>query len=182
MKQSLTLNAWGRLSQTEKMRQREACAKSEMSTTAACMWGLGDSVQEIRTVASGKGQKMRCFREAVCIPLWTDSLGQTLMLGKTEGGEEDDRGCDGWMASPTQWTWVWASSGSWWWTGKPGVLQSTGSQRLGHDWVTKLNWGSPWWDTEGLYGEKGKDRYCILQRLLWLHAESAAERGKTRRR
>ena len=53
------------------------------------------------------------------------------------GGEEDDRGWDGWMASPTRWTWVWASSGSWWWTGKPGVLQSTGSQRVGHGWVTE---------------------------------------------
>ena len=56
------------------------------------------------------------------------------------GGERDDRGWDGWMASPNRWTWVWASSGSWWWTGKPGVLQSTGSQRLRHDWVTELKW------------------------------------------
>ena len=56
------------------------------------------------------------------------------------GGEGDNGGWDGWMASPTQWTWVWASSGSWWWTGKPGVLQSVGSQRVGHDWVTELNW------------------------------------------
>ena len=50
-------------------------------------------------------------------------------------GEGDDRGWDGWMASPTQWTWIWASSGSWWWTGKSGVLQ-----RVGHDWATKVNW------------------------------------------
>ena len=56
------------------------------------------------------------------------------------GREGDDRGWDGWMASPTWWIWVWVSSGSWWWTGKPGVLQSMGSQRVGHDWVTKLNW------------------------------------------
>ena len=49
-------------------------------------------------------------------------------------GEEGDRGWDGWMASLTWWTWVWASSGSWWWTGKPGMLQSMGSQRVGHDW------------------------------------------------
>ena len=56
------------------------------------------------------------------------------------GGEGEDRGWDGWMASPTQWTWVWASSGNWWWTGKAGVLQSMGSQRTGHDWVTELNW------------------------------------------
>ena len=56
------------------------------------------------------------------------------------GGEEDDRGWDGWMASPTQWSWVWVNSGSWWWTGRPGVLQSMGLQRVGHAWVTELNW------------------------------------------
>ena len=56
------------------------------------------------------------------------------------GGEGDDRGWDGWMASLTRWTWVRASSGSWWWTGKPAVLQSMGSQRVRHDWVTELNW------------------------------------------
>ena len=55
------------------------------------------------------------------------------------GGEGDDRGWDGWMASPTQWTWVWVSSGSWWWTGKPGMLQIMGSQRVGHNWATELN-------------------------------------------
>ena len=47
---------------------------------------------------------------------------------------------DGWMASLTSWTWVWASSGSWWWTGNPGLLQSLGLQRVRHDWATKLNW------------------------------------------
>jgi len=56
------------------------------------------------------------------------------------GGERDDRGWDGWMASLTRWTWVWASSVSWWWTGKPGMLQSKGSQRVRHDWATELNW------------------------------------------
>ena len=56
------------------------------------------------------------------------------------GGEEDDRGWDGWMPSLMQWTWVWASSGSWWWTGEPGVPQSMGSQRVGHNWATELNW------------------------------------------
>ena len=55
------------------------------------------------------------------------------------GEEGDDRGWDGWMASPTRWTWLWASSGNWWWTGKPAMLQSLGSQRVGHDWVTELN-------------------------------------------
>ena len=70
-----------------------------------------------------------------------DSLKKTLMLGKIEGGRRrGDRGWDGWMASLTQWTWVWVNSGSWWWRGRPGVLQSMGSQRVGHDWVTELNW------------------------------------------
>ena len=55
------------------------------------------------------------------------------------GGEGDDRGWDGWMASPAQWTWVWVNSRRWWWTGKPGMLQSMGSQRVGHDRVTELN-------------------------------------------
>ena len=56
------------------------------------------------------------------------------------GGEGDNRGWDGWMASPTQCTWVWVNSGSWWWTGRPGVLQSMGSQWDRHDWVTELYW------------------------------------------
>ena len=62
------------------------------------------------------------------------------------GGEGDDRGWDGWMASSTQWRWVWVNSGRWWWTGRPGMLQSRGSQRVGHDWATELNcvW---WWKT-----------------------------------
>ena len=56
------------------------------------------------------------------------------------GGEGENRGWDGWMASPTRWTWVWVNSGSWWCTGRPGVLQFMRLQRIGHDWVTKLNW------------------------------------------
>ena len=56
------------------------------------------------------------------------------------GGEGDDRRWDGWMISPTQWTWVWVNSGSWWWTGRPGVLQSMGWQRARHDWLPELNW------------------------------------------
>ena len=55
-------------------------------------------------------------------------------------GEEDDRGWDGWMASLTRCTWIWVTSGSWWWTGRPGVLWFMGSQRVGHDWATEVNW------------------------------------------
>ena len=54
------------------------------------------------------------------------------------GGEQDDRGWDGWMASLTQWTWVWVDSSSWWWIGRPGMLQFMESQRVGHDWTTEL--------------------------------------------
>ena len=56
------------------------------------------------------------------------------------GGEGDDREWDGWMGSLTRWTWVWTSSRSWWWTGRPGVLRFMGSQKVRHDWVTELNW------------------------------------------
>ena len=55
-------------------------------------------------------------------------------------GEGEYRGWDGWMASLTQWTWVWVDSGSWWWTGRPGMLRFMGSQRVRHDWVIELNW------------------------------------------
>ena len=56
------------------------------------------------------------------------------------GGEGDNRGWDGWMASPTQWTWLWVNSMSWLWTGRPGVLQPMGLRTVRHDWVTELNW------------------------------------------
>ena len=59
---------------------------------------------------------------------------------RLKAGEGDDRGWDGWMASPTQWTWVWVTSRSWWWTGRPGMLRFMGSQRVGHDWATEVNW------------------------------------------
>ena len=60
--------------------------------------------------------------------------------GLRAGGEGDDRGWDGWMASLTRWTWVCVNSGRWWWTGRPGVLWFMGSQRVRHDWATELNW------------------------------------------
>ena len=60
--------------------------------------------------------------------------------GLGAGGEGDDRGWDGWMTSPTQWAWVWVNPGSWWWTGRPGVLRFMASQRVRHDWAAELNW------------------------------------------
>ena len=67
------------------------------------------------------------------------------------GGEGDNRGWDGWMASPTQWTWVWASCRRWWRTGKLGMLQSMGSQRVGHDWVTEQHQNHVPYFTEKIY-------------------------------
>ena len=87
------------------------------------------------------------------------------------GGEGDYRGWDGWMASPTWWTWVWASSGSWRWTGKPGVLQSMGSQRVRHDWATELNWmiriTSEWTQCIFWYflNVKGTQKECQVESL-----------------
>ena len=73
------------------------------------------------------------------------TLEKTVMLGKIEGsGNRDNRGWFGWMASLTQWTWVWASSGRWRRTGKPGMLQSMGSQRVGHNLATEQQLGSTW--------------------------------------
>ena len=79
--------------------------------------------------------------------LYAESLGELTHWkrpwcweGLGAGGEGDDRGWDGWMASPTQWTWAWVNSGSWWWRGRPGVLWFMGSQRVGHAWATELNW------------------------------------------
>ena len=70
-------------------------------------------------------------------------IGKDPMLGwMGAGGEGDNRGWDGWMASPTLWTRVWVDSGSWWWTGRPGMLQFIGSQWVGHNWATELNWTS----------------------------------------
>ena len=99
---------------------------------------------------------------------WTDSFEKTWCWERlNEGGEGDNRGWDGWMASPTQWTWVWVDPGSWWWTGRPGVLWFMGSQRVGHDWATELNWKdvsfpfswAPWtkiWNIDKI------SFYCIL--------------------
>ena len=98
-----------------------------------------------------KGNQSWIFIERTDVEAETPILGHLIRrtdswkdpdAGKDWGQEEKgtDRGWDGWMASPTQWTGVWVNPGSWWWTGRPGMLQSMGSQRVGHDWVTELNW------------------------------------------
>ena len=88
-----------------------------------------------------------------------DSLEKTLMLeglGAREKG--DNRGWGLWMASPTQWTWVWVNSGGWWWTGRPGMLQFMGSQRVGHNCVTEQNW-------DRKIKKKREDIYYSYQKL-----------------
>ena len=94
-----------------------------------------------------------------------DSLEKKLWCweGLEAGGEGDDRGWDGWMASLTRWTWVWVNSGNWWWTGRPGMLRFMGSQRVRHDWVNDLNW------TELKYNEKLFERYYFVSRYLQLY-------------
>ena len=88
----------------------------------------------------------------------TDSLEKTLMWGNIEGERRGWQSVKWLMALPIWWTWVWARSRSWWWTGKPGVLQSMGSERFGHNWGTKLKW------TEGsLLFCKAKDVEMLLR-------------------
>jgi len=99
-------------------------------------------LKEISPEYSWEGLMLKLKLQYFSQLIWrTDSLEKTWCWERLEvGGEGDNRGWDGWIASPPWRTWVWASSRSWWWTGKPGVLQSMGSQRVRHDWVTELNW------------------------------------------
>ena len=80
--------------------------------------------------------------------------------GLGAGGEGDEPGWDGWMASLTRWTWVWVNSGSWWWTGRPGMLQFMESQKVGHDLMTELNW-------EVRYCQQAFHCMCYRNQLYW---------------
>ena len=106
--------------------------------------------KEIQPVHSEGDQSCNFFGRNVAkaeTPVLLPPHAKSWLIGKDwcwqglgEGGEGDDRGWDGWMASLTRWMWVWVNSRSWWWTGRPGVLWFMESQRVGHDWVTELNW------------------------------------------
>ena len=100
----------------------------------------------------------RSDAEAEIPVLWPPDVKSWLIVkdwcwdGLGAGGEGDDRGWDGWMASRTWWTWVWVNSRRWWWTGRPGVLRLMESERVRHNWVTELNWADTvqwlnWTDT-----------------------------------
>ena len=112
-------------------------------------WPSQSILKEISPGYSLEGLMLKLKLQYFGHLMWRgDSLEKTLMLGKIEcqfyegRRRRGQRGWDGWMASPTQWTWVWVDSESWWWTGRPGVLRFMGSQRVTHDWVTELNWSS----------------------------------------
>jgi len=102
--------------------------------------------KDIKPVNSKGNQNWMCTgrtdAEAETPVLWPPDA-KNWLLGKKPWcwerlearGERDNRGWDGWMASPTWWTWVWASSRSWWWTGKTGMLQSMRLQRVRHNWL-----------------------------------------------
>ena len=129
-----------------------------------------------------------CSLEGLMLKLKLQYFGhlmQSWLIGKRPwcweglgaGGEGDDRGWDGWMASPTRWTWVWVNSGSWWWMGRPGVLRFMGSQRIGHNWATELNW------TKGSYMYlhclvahlSSGEYFCIVWMFLSLFITSPTE-------
>ena len=93
-----------------------------------------------------------------------DSFEKTLCWERLRAREEeDDRGWDGWMASLIQWTWVWVNSGSWWWTGRPGVTRSMRLQRIGHDWAAELNWTEVWGKVLNIYSFL----FVYILRALW---------------
>ena len=98
-------------------------------------------LKEINPGISLEGMMLKLKLQYFGHLMWrADSLEKTLILiSSNAGGEGDDRGWDGWMASLTRWMRIWVNSGSWWWTGRPGVLRFMGSQRV-DDWVIELNW------------------------------------------
>ena len=95
-------------------------------------------LREINSEYSLEGIMLKLKIQYLGHLMWrADSWGKTLMLGKIEGmRRRSNRGWDGWMISLTQWPWVWANFRRWWMTGKPGILQSMGSQRVRRDLVT----------------------------------------------
>ena len=107
----------------------------------------------------------RTDAEAETPVLWPPYAKNWLIWKDPDAGRDwgqegrEDRRWDGWMASPTRCTWVWVSSRSWWWTGKPSVLQFTETQKVGHDWVTELSW------TDTI----GPCCLCILYTIAYIH-------------
>ena len=129
-------------------------------------------LKEISPGCSFEGLMLKLKLQYLCYLMWrVDSLEKTRCWeGFRAGGEGDDRGWDGWMASPTWWTWVWVNSGSWWWTGRPGMLRFMGSQRVGHDWATKLNWTE--WSSGFPYFLQFKSELGNKEIMIWATVSS----------
>ena len=109
-----------------------------------------------------------CIREHAQTPLLTISYIWCLFIYLFEYWSEMSHSWACWRASLTWWTWVWVGSGSWWWTVKPGMLQSMGLQRVGHEWVTELNWT----DLLSIHSSKSRKKGCLpaLRKLIqWGH-------------
>ena len=131
--------------------------------------------KEIKPVNPKRNQSWifigRIDAEAEAPIIWLSDAKRWLIWQDPEAGKgwrQEEKGMteDGWMASPTQWTWVWASSGSWWWTGKPGVLQSMGSQRVRHNCETELNWYITQITNKGLLNStRNSTQYSIVTYL-----------------
>ena len=103
-------------------------------------------LKEISPWCSLEGLMLKLKLQSFGHLMWrADSFEKTLMLGKIEGRTRGRQRMRWLMASLTQCTWVWVNSGSWWWTGRPGVLQSMRLQKVAHDWATELNWTDGYW-------------------------------------
>ena len=136
-------------------------------------------LKEISPGCSLEGMMLKLKLQYFGHLMWeVNSLEKTLMLGgigdRRRRGQQRMR-C--WIASLTRWTWVWVNSGSWWWTRRPGVLQFMGSQRVGHDWATELNWAGPWcWEglrAGGLGDDRGWDGWmALLNQWTWVWVNS----------
>ena len=130
---------WRRLSAEELMLLK--CGVGEDSWESLGLQGYPTSPFWMRSTLGFFGRNNAKAETPVLWPPHAKSwlIGKNSDAGRV-GGEGDDRGWDGWMASRTRWTWVWVNSRRWWWTGRPGVLRFMGLQTVGHDWVAELNW------------------------------------------
>ena len=151
VKRSTLLLRWGHYKHTAQVRSHNSYLTSRCRHLCALRWGrCGGSHDQAkkrswRRPGLGVHWKDWCWsRNSNTLATWCEELTHWKRPWCWErlnaGGEGDNRGWDGWMASLTRWTWVWVNSGSWWWTGRPGVLQSEGLQRVGHNWAAELNW------------------------------------------
>ena len=150
---------WRRLSAEELMLLN--CGVGEDSWESHGLQGDPTSPSKRRSVLGVHWKDWCWSRNSSTLATWCKELTHLKRPWCWEGlrarGEGDDRGWDGWMASLTQWTWVWVNPRSWWWTGRPGIVQFMVLQRVGHDWVTELNWKS--------FSEKSWN--IILYFLIW---------------